>query len=128
MRRILVAIRFLVATWRAAVNTHRVAVLNALRLFGYQVLGSDVARRVAVHTYCVAVLHAPLCGENLQEDSRREGIYLFFKPPTTPNQPPTKAVPSPYQGRCILGFRFKTKSEDAAALVAGWYGAGTALV
>ena len=94
MRRVLLAIRFLVATWRAAVNTHRVAALNALRLFGYQVLGSDVARRVAVHTYCVAVLHAPLCGENLQEDSRREGIYLFFKPPTN-------SQPTSYQGRTI---------------------------
>ena len=55
-------------------------------------------------------------GETLQEDSRREGIY-YFNPP---NQRRTFVLPTPYLRRCILGFRPRAKSEDAAAQVGGW--------
>ena len=45
-------------------------------------------------------------------------VYIYFKillP--APHQPPTCAVPTLYLRRCILGFRLKAKSEDAAAQV-----------
>ena len=32
----------------------------------------------------------------------------------------TFALPTPYLRRCILGFRPRAKSEDAAAQVGGW--------
>lgn len=101
MRCVLVAIRFLVATWRAASRFIRTASRFCMRRFAARTYRKILAAKVYIY---------------------------FLNPLPTPNQPPTKAVPSPYQGLCILGFRFKTKSEDAEALVAGWYGAGTALV
>ena|GEM_PF-4968666 len=40
----------------------------------------------------------------------------------------TIAVPSPYQGRFMFGFRLKAKSEHEATDIPGWYGAGAAQV
>ena len=48
--------------------------------------------------------------------------------PLSPYQLYTFAVPSPYQGRFMFGFRLKAKSEHEAALVRRWYGEGVELV
>ena len=44
---------------------------------------------------------------------------------SSPHLRRTIAVPSPYQGRFMFGFRLKAKSEDAETKVRRWYGAGT---
>ena|GEM_PF-3883142 len=44
--------------------------------------------------------------------------------PLSPYQLYTFAVPSPYLGRFMFGFRLKAKSEHEAAQVRRWYGEG----
>ena len=48
---------------------------------------------------------------------------LFCQLPRT-HHPYTFAVPSPYLGRFMFGFRLKAKSEHEAAQVRRWYGEG----